>query len=104
VYFKSVIIYFLFVILSDYELPLVKVVPILIKHYKIKTLRGVHVYMHIFLTSALVGGDWSASVPGHFTPRERASPYPLYRRLGGHLSWSGRHGENKILHPVGDEF
>jgi hypothetical protein len=26
----------------------------------------------IFLTSALAGGKWSASRPGHFTPGERA--------------------------------
>jgi hypothetical protein len=28
--------------------------------------------MHIFLTSALAGGEWLASRPGHFTPGERA--------------------------------
>jgi hypothetical protein len=27
--------------------------------------------MHIFLTSALVGGEWSALRPGRFTPGER---------------------------------
>jgi hypothetical protein len=27
---------------------------------------------HIFLTSALVGGEWSTSRPGRFTPGERA--------------------------------
>jgi hypothetical protein len=32
---------------------------------------GVGVYIHIFLTSALAGGEWSASRPCHFTPRER---------------------------------
>jgi hypothetical protein len=26
----------------------------------------------IFLTSELDGGEWSASLPGHFTPSERA--------------------------------
>jgi hypothetical protein len=30
------------------------------------------VQIHIFLTSALLGGEWSASRPGRFTPRERA--------------------------------
>jgi hypothetical protein len=30
------------------------------------------VQIHIFLTSALVGGEWSASRPGRFTPGERA--------------------------------
>jgi hypothetical protein len=32
---------------------------------------GVDVWYHIFLTSALVGGEWSASHPGRFTPGER---------------------------------
>jgi len=33
---------------------------------------GVEVYLHDFLTSELDGGEWSASLPGHFTPRQRA--------------------------------
>jgi hypothetical protein len=33
---------------------------------------GVDVYIHIFLTSALVGGEWSASRPCRVNPRERA--------------------------------
>jgi hypothetical protein len=33
---------------------------------------GVDVYIHIFLTSALAGGEWSASLPSRFTPGERA--------------------------------
>jgi hypothetical protein len=32
----------------------------------------VDVYIHIFLTSALAGGEWSASRSGCFTPVERA--------------------------------
>jgi hypothetical protein len=31
---------------------------------------GVDVYIHVFLTSALVGGEWSASRTGRFTPRD----------------------------------
>jgi hypothetical protein len=31
----------------------------------------IYVLIHIFLTSALVGGKWSASRPGRFTPGER---------------------------------
>jgi hypothetical protein len=27
---------------------------------------------HVFLTSAVIGGEWSASHPGPFTPGERA--------------------------------
>jgi hypothetical protein len=30
--------------------------------------------MHIFLTSALVGGEWSASRPGRFTPGVSLAP------------------------------
>jgi hypothetical protein len=30
------------------------------------------VFIYIFLTSALDGGEWSASLPGRFTPGERA--------------------------------
>jgi hypothetical protein len=33
-----------------------------------KTYGGVDILIHIFLTSALVGGKWSASHPGCFTP------------------------------------
>jgi hypothetical protein len=33
-----------------------------------KAYGGVDVYIHIFLTSTLVGGEWSASHPGRFTP------------------------------------
>jgi hypothetical protein len=37
-----------------------------------KTYGGMDVYIHIFLTSALVGGEWSTSCPGRFIPGERA--------------------------------
>jgi hypothetical protein len=37
-----------------------------------KAYGGVDAQSHIFLTSALVGGEWSASRPGRFTPGERA--------------------------------
>jgi hypothetical protein len=35
------------------------------------TYRGLDAYSHDFLTSALVGGEWSASHPSRFTPGER---------------------------------
>jgi hypothetical protein len=38
--------------------------------------REVHVEISIFLASALVGGEWSASHPGRFTPGERAPRTP----------------------------
>jgi hypothetical protein len=37
-----------------------------------KAYRGVDVLTQVFLTSALVGGEWSASRPGRFTRREKA--------------------------------
>jgi hypothetical protein len=37
-----------------------------------KTYGGVDVWIHIFLTSALVGGKWSDSRPCRFAPGERA--------------------------------
>jgi hypothetical protein len=40
----------------------------------------VDVEIHIFLTSALVGGEWSGSHPGRFTPGERA---PGTHSIGG---------------------
>jgi hypothetical protein len=42
----------------------------------------VDVWTHIFLTSVLVGGEWSASRPGRFTPRERA---PGAHWIGGRV-------------------
>jgi hypothetical protein len=38
---------------------------------------------HLFLTSALDGGEWSSSRPGRVYPRGMDPGYPLDRRLGG---------------------
>jgi hypothetical protein len=43
---------------------------------------GVDVWLHVFLTLALVGGEWSASGPGRFSPRGKRPQYPMDRRLG----------------------
>jgi hypothetical protein len=42
----------------------------------------VNVYIHIFLTSTLAGGEWSASRPCRFTPREIT---PCTHWIGGWL-------------------
>jgi hypothetical protein len=56
--------------------------------------------LYTFLISALDGGELSASRPGRFTPKKRASLwYPLDRRLGGPQSRSGRGGEEKNPQP-----
>jgi hypothetical protein len=44
----------------------------LTKNYAIKTYGGDDVQSHVFLTSVIVGGEWSASRPDRFIPRERA--------------------------------
>jgi hypothetical protein len=46
---------------------------------------GVDVQIHVILSSTLVGGEWSATRPGHFT-----HIYPLGRKLDGSQSRSGR--------------
>jgi hypothetical protein len=51
-----------------------------------KTYGGVDVQIHIFLISALVGGEWSASCAGRFTPRERA---PGTHSIGGSVGPKG---------------
>jgi hypothetical protein len=56
------------------------------------------------LTSALDGGEWSASRPGRFTPQGKITSYPLDRRVGGPQSRSGRGGKEKnFQHPPGIE-
>jgi hypothetical protein len=42
-----------------------------------------------FSTSALDGGEWSASRPGRDLTRGKDPRYPLYRRLGGPQNRSG---------------
>jgi hypothetical protein len=58
---------------------------------------GVDLEIHMFLTSALARGEWSASHPGRFTPEERA---PGTLCIGGWVD-SRRRGEEKILDPTG---
>jgi hypothetical protein len=41
-------------------------------HYVMKMYEGVDVQTHVFLTLALVGGEWSPSRPCRFTSGERA--------------------------------
>jgi hypothetical protein len=52
-----------------------KFVPVLFitEHHVMKTYWGIGGQLHVFLTSALDGGEWPASRPSRFTPRERVS-------------------------------
>jgi hypothetical protein len=70
----------------------------LIKLYTMKAYGRVNVYVHIFLTSALAVGEWSASHPRRFTRRGNSPWYPLDRRLSGPQSQTGRRGENSWHH------
>jgi hypothetical protein len=45
-----------------------------------KAYEGVDVWTHVFLTSALVGGELSVSRPGCFTPGDRV---PVTHWIGG---------------------
>jgi hypothetical protein len=52
------------------------------------------------LISAIDEGEWSASRPGHFTPRERAPGTPWIGDWVGRQSLSGRGGEEKNSQPL----
>lgn len=46
-------------------------------------IRVVEVYLHVFISSELRAGDWTASRPGYFIPRES---YPTLHITG---DWVG---------------
>jgi hypothetical protein len=73
----------------------VKIKSYLTKYHAMKAYEGMEIELHAFLTSALEGGEWSASRRGRFTPRGNTSRYPMDRRLGGPQSRSERSGEEK---------
>jgi hypothetical protein len=58
-----------------------------------KTYGGVEMYIHALLTSALHGGEWSASSLNRITPppREKGAKLLLHK-LGGPQNRSGRYG------------
>jgi hypothetical protein len=64
------------------------------KHHAMKTYGGVGI-IHVFLTSALVGDEWSASRLCRFTLGERATG-THWIALGGPQGPSERYGDIKI--------
>jgi hypothetical protein len=56
---------------------------------------------HVFLASALVGGEWSASLLGRFTPVERFPRNPLERRLVDPRAGLDDAGKRKFVTPPG---
>jgi hypothetical protein len=70
------------------------------KYKKYKNIKSVE-YKNIFLTSALLGGEWSASRPDRFTPGERA--LDTYW-IGGWVSpRAGVEDVEKTVDPTGTE-
>jgi hypothetical protein len=47
-----------------------------------KTYEGVDVWIHVFLTPALVGREWSVSSPGHFTQGKRHGSHRIRGWVG----------------------
>jgi hypothetical protein len=61
---------------------------------------GLDVFLHIFLTSTLVGGEWSPSRPCRFTPGEKA---PRTHWIGGWVGpRAGLDDMETILDPTGN--
>jgi hypothetical protein len=66
-----------------------------------KTYEGVDVYTQAFLTSALAGGEWSATRPGRFNTEERAT---ITHFIGGWVGpRTGLKDVEKILAPTGTQ-
>ena len=64
----------------------------------VRPIRGVEVQLYPFMTTALEGGEWSASRPGRSLPPGKTR-YPLYRGLVGPQGRSGQ--VRKISPPPG---
>jgi hypothetical protein len=75
----------------------VKLLLCLIKCHILKMYGKMEVWFNAFLTSWLDGGEWSASHPSCFTPRENAPHYPLDRRLNEPYSQTGCCEDDKNL-------
>jgi hypothetical protein len=60
-----------------------------------RRMREEDVQIHVFLTSALIGGELSASCPCRCTPPGKEHRYQLYRRWAGHQSRSARYTKVK---------
>jgi len=66
----------------------------LMNNLAMKMDKEMKVLLHAFLTLAVVGGEWLASCPGHFNPKEGPQS-PFCRGLDGFQSQSGHRGKEK---------
>jgi hypothetical protein len=69
-----------------------------------KAYEGVDISIHLFLTSALVGGEWSASRHSRFTPGKRASGTHWIGGCGGHTAGLDDVEKRKFLNLPGLEL
>jgi hypothetical protein len=82
-----------------------------------KTDGGVDVQIHVFLTSAIVGGEWSASSTGRFTPRGKnphgshwiegwAGPEPVWTTWRSEDSYHhrGLKSDPLVVQPVASRY
>jgi hypothetical protein len=77
----------------------VKLTLCLTKHYAMKTYGGVDVYIHVFLTLAQVGDEWSASCLCRFTSGKEPS-VPIKLEAGWATKPVWMIGEMKVLDPT----
>jgi hypothetical protein len=65
-----------------------------------KAYDGVDLQIHISLTSALAGDEWSASRTGRFTPTEKEPPVPIGYKAGWTTEpvWTSWGRENSWLY------
>jgi len=70
----------------------------LTEHYAMKRIGGVDVYATYSLTSTLDGGEWSASRPGRFVPREIVSGTPWIRGWVGSRAGMDAVAKRKITY------
>jgi hypothetical protein len=60
-----------------------RLIKLKLSHYTPRRSLGGRYSSYLFSTSALDGGEWSASRPGRALAPKKGPRYPLYRRLGG---------------------
>jgi hypothetical protein len=69
---------------------------------------GVGVQIHIFLTSALVEGEWSVSRPGRFPPGEEVgwTSEPVWTTLRRENSWPYHdlNSDTSVVQPVASRY
>jgi hypothetical protein len=61
------------------------------------------VYIHIFLTSALGGGEWSASCPGRFAPTRKELVWMTWRRENSLPYWD-LNSDPSVVQPVASRY